>query len=196
MTSREPKSDPKAPPRLPYPATTDWAETAGDVHKQPPAETHQPLSRGSVPQFAEGRSIHADGLRARWERWLADTEEGSEICRLWKKWVAPRSKSTNGTSILTTPTIRPFTGLRGTGIWRALSRAKTSTRSPTTLACRARTSILHELPRPDEGRSRWPKADWLVTGGLDHERRPGYRSAANSPGLQLWPRLQNFRKNL
>jgi hypothetical protein len=34
----------------------------------------------------------ADGLRARWGRWLADTPEGRVICRHWKEWVAAQVK--------------------------------------------------------------------------------------------------------
>ena len=164
MTSREPKSDPKAPPRLPYPATTDWAETAGDVHIQPPAETHQPLSRGSVPRFAEGRSIpqtvcvHAGSVgsptRKKAVKSAASGRNGWET----------RSKSTNGTSsILTTPTIRPFTGLRGTGILARAEQGYDVDQIANDIGVsRQETSILHELPQPDESRSRWPKADWLV----------------------------------
>jgi hypothetical protein len=58
---------------------------------------------------------------ARWGRWLADTEEGREICRLWKKWVGDQVKKYEwdiDPDDADHPTIH---GLRGTGI---LARAE------------------------------------------------------------------------
>jgi integrase len=63
----------------------------------------------------------ADGLRARWGRWLADTPEGKEICRLWKEWVTAQVKKYDwdiDPDDADHPTIH---GLRGTGI---LARAE------------------------------------------------------------------------
>jgi len=124
----------------------------------------------------DGAQYTADDLRARWGRWLADTEEGREICRLWMNGRETRSKSTNGTSTLTTPTVLPFTG-RHLGARRARLRRRPDRQRYRHVAPERRS--LHALPRPDEGRRRRPKA--ASSGdprGLDHERRPGYTSAA------------------
>lgn len=69
----------------------------------------------------KGAQYSPDGLRARWGRWLADTEEGREICRQWKQWVAAQVKKYEwdiDPDDADHPTIH---GLRGTGI---LSRAE------------------------------------------------------------------------
>jgi hypothetical protein len=63
----------------------------------------------------------ADGLRARWGRWLADTPEGRVICRGWKEWVGAQVKKYDwdiDPDDADHPTIH---GLRGTGI---LARAE------------------------------------------------------------------------
>lgn len=63
----------------------------------------------------------ADGLRARWGRWLADTEEGRVLCRRWKEWVGFQVKKYDwdiDPDDADHPTIH---GLRGTGI---LARAE------------------------------------------------------------------------
>jgi hypothetical protein len=60
-------------------------------------------------------------LRASWGRWLADTEEGRKICRLWKEWVGAQVKKYDwdiDPDDADHPTIH---GLRGTGI---LTRAE------------------------------------------------------------------------
>jgi hypothetical protein len=69
----------------------------------------------------KGAQYTADGLRARWGRWLADTPEGREICRRWKEWVAGQVKKYDWDiepDDADHPTIH---GLRGTGI---LARAE------------------------------------------------------------------------
>ena len=68
----------------------------------------------------KGAQYTADGLRARWGRWLADTQEGRVICR-WKEWVAAQVKKYDWDiepDDADHPTIH---GLRGTGI---LARAE------------------------------------------------------------------------
>src|SRR5882762_2083008 len=40
----------------------------------------------------KGAQYTADGLRARWGRWLADTQEGRVLCRRWKEWVGTQVK--------------------------------------------------------------------------------------------------------
>jgi integrase len=63
----------------------------------------------------------ADGLRARWGRWLADTPEGRQLCRRWKEWVTAQVKKYEwdiDPDDADHPTIH---GLRGTGI---LARAE------------------------------------------------------------------------
>jgi integrase len=69
----------------------------------------------------KGAQYTADGLRARWGRWLADTQEGRVICRRWKEWVAAQVKKYDwgiDPDDADHPTIH---GLRGTGI---LTRAE------------------------------------------------------------------------
>jgi hypothetical protein len=69
----------------------------------------------------KGAQYTADGLRARWGRWLADTPEGREICRRWKEWVGAQVKKYDwdiDPDDADHPTIH---GLRGTGI---LARAE------------------------------------------------------------------------
>jgi integrase len=68
-----------------------------------------------------GKQYTTDGMRARWGRWLADTEEGREICKLWKNWVGAQVKKYEwdiDPEEADHPTIH---GLRGTGI---LARAE------------------------------------------------------------------------
>jgi len=69
----------------------------------------------------KGAQYTADGLRARWGRWLADTQEGRVICRRWKEGVAAQVKKYDWDiepDDADHPTIH---GLRGTGI---LARAE------------------------------------------------------------------------
>jgi integrase len=69
----------------------------------------------------KGAQYTADGLRARWGRWLAETSEGRELCRRWKEWVAAQVKKYDWDiepDDADHPTIH---GLRGTGI---LARAE------------------------------------------------------------------------
>ncbi len=69
----------------------------------------------------KGAQYTADGLRARWGRWLADTPEGREICRRWEEWIAAQVKKYDWDiepDDADHPTIH---GLRGTGI---LARAE------------------------------------------------------------------------
>jgi integrase len=69
----------------------------------------------------KGAQYTADGLRARYGRWLADAPEGVELCRRWKEWVAAQVKKYDwdiDPEDADHPTIH---GLRGTGI---LARAE------------------------------------------------------------------------
>jgi len=69
----------------------------------------------------KGAQYTADGLRARWGRWLDDTPEGRVICRRWKEWVAAQVKKYEwdiDPDDADHPTIH---GLPGTGI---LARAE------------------------------------------------------------------------
>jgi integrase len=73
--------------------------------------------RGDLYLYSpKGAQYTADGLRARWGRWLADTPEGREICRRWKEWVGLQVKKYEwdiDPDDADHPTIH---GLRGTGI--------------------------------------------------------------------------------
>jgi hypothetical protein len=69
----------------------------------------------------KGAQYTADGLRARWGRWLEGTKEGRQLCRRWKEWVAAQVKKYErdiDPDDADHPTIH---GLRGTGI---LARAE------------------------------------------------------------------------
>jgi hypothetical protein len=69
----------------------------------------------------KGAQYTADGLRARWGRWLEGTPEGKQLCRRWKEWVAAHVKKYEwdiDPEDADHPTIH---GLRGTGI---LARAE------------------------------------------------------------------------
>jgi hypothetical protein len=69
----------------------------------------------------KGAQYTADGLRARWGRWLEGTPEGKQLCRRWKEWVAAQVKKYEwdiDPEDADHPTIH---GLRGTGI---LARAE------------------------------------------------------------------------
>jgi integrase len=69
----------------------------------------------------KGVQYTADGLRARFGRWLEGTPEGKQLCRRWKEWVAAQVKKYEwdiDPEDADHPTIH---GLRGTGI---LARAE------------------------------------------------------------------------
>lgn len=98
-----------------------WAETAitftNPRWRQPIARHRKDLYLYS-PKAAQ---YTTDALRARWGRWLADTDEGRAICRRWKEWVAGQVKKYEwdiDPDDADHPTIH---GLRGTGI---LARAE------------------------------------------------------------------------
>jgi integrase len=108
-------------------ATTDaleldrWAETpvsfTNSRWKQPIARHREDLYLYSP----KGAQYTADGLRARYGRWLEDTPEGKQLCKRWKEWVAGQAKKyfwDIDPEDADHPTIH---GLRGTGI---LARAE------------------------------------------------------------------------
>ncbi|WP_194474594.1 hypothetical protein [Bradyrhizobium sp. CCBAU 51753] len=78
--------------------------------------------RGDLYLYSpKGAQYTADGLRARYGRWLADTQEGRALRRRWKEWVAAQVKKYEwdiDPDDADHPTIH---GLRGTGI---LARAE------------------------------------------------------------------------
>ena len=64
----------------------------------------------------KGEPYTPDSLRSRYGRWLADTDEGIELCKHWKEWVAKQVKKYEwdiDPEDADHPTIH---GLRGTGI--------------------------------------------------------------------------------
>jgi hypothetical protein len=88
----------------------------------------------------KGAQYTADGLRARWGRWLADTPEGRELCRRWKEWVGVQVKKYDWDiepDDADHPTIH---GLRGTGILARAEQGMKSIRLPTISGCHDRTS--------------------------------------------------------
>jgi hypothetical protein len=98
-----------------------WAETAVTFTN---SRWLKPIDRFREDLYLyspKGAQYTADGLRARWGRWLADTPEGREICRRWKEWIAAQVKKYDWDiepDDADHPTIH---GLRGTGI---LARAE------------------------------------------------------------------------
>jgi integrase len=69
-----------------------WAETPVTFTN---SRWLQPIDRFREDLYLyspEGAQGTADGLRARWGRWLADTPEGRELCRRWKQWVGEQVK--------------------------------------------------------------------------------------------------------
>ncbi|MCW2195133.1 hypothetical protein DXU07_00935 [Bradyrhizobium elkanii] len=98
-----------------------WAETPvtfTNTRWKAPIDRHRDDLYLYSPKAAQ---YTPDGLRARWGRWLADTEEGRTLCRRWKEWVAGQVKKyfwDIDPDDADHPTIH---GLRGTGI---LARAE------------------------------------------------------------------------
>jgi integrase len=98
-----------------------WAETPMTFTN---SRWLKPISRHRKDLYLyspKGAQYTADGLRARWGRWLADTQEGRLLCRRWKEWVAAQVKKYEwdiDPEDADHPTIH---GLRGTGI---LARAE------------------------------------------------------------------------
>jgi hypothetical protein len=93
-----------------------WAETPVTYTN---SRWLQPIERfcGDLYLYSpKGVQYTTDGLRARWGRWLADTEEGKALCSRWKEWVARQVKKYDwdiDPEEANHPTIH---GLRGTGI--------------------------------------------------------------------------------
>jgi hypothetical protein len=111
----------------------------------------------AVSIYLEGPQYTADGLRARFGRRLADTEEGRELCRRWKEWVAAQVKKYEWD-------IEPGRP----------DRQRYRDASP---ECRA----LYAVPGPDEGCcGRSKTSPPCQRRGLDRERRGGYISAAKA----------------
>jgi hypothetical protein len=100
----------------------------------------------------------ADGLRARWGRWLADTQEGRALCGRWKEWVGAQVKKYEwdiDPDDADHPTIH---GLRGTGI---LARAEQGYEVDQIAQRRRHVAperrALHAFQGPDEGCRRRPE---------------------------------------
>jgi hypothetical protein len=141
------EEDPEAPARISHPARhrrrprpRPLGRNAGDVHEQPLAETHRSLPRGSVPLFAEGREVHGLASVHAGAGGSPKPLKAAPSAAAGRNGSPPRSVSTSGISIPTTPTIRPSMACAARESLPALSRAMMSIRSPMTSACRARTS--------------------------------------------------------
>jgi integrase len=93
-----------------------WAETPVTYTN---SRWLKPIARHNPDLYLyspKGIQYTADGLRARWGRWLADTPEGVELCKKWKEWVGKQVKKYDwdiDPDDADHPTIH---GLRGTGI--------------------------------------------------------------------------------
>jgi integrase len=98
-----------------------WAETPVTFTN---SRWLQPIARHREDLYLyspKGAQYTADGLRARWGRWLADTQDGRVLCCRWKEWVTGQVKKYEwdiDPEDADHPTIH---GLRGTGI---LARAE------------------------------------------------------------------------
>ena len=93
-----------------------WAETPVTYTNSPRLKAIDRFREDLYLYSPKGAQYTADGLRARWGRWLADTQEGRVICRRWKEWVAAQVKKYDWDiepDDADHPTIH---GLRGTGI--------------------------------------------------------------------------------
>ena len=122
------KENPETPARLPHSAcrgrrarARPLGRNAGDLHEFKMAKADRSFPRRLYLYSPKGAQYTADGLRARWGRWLADAPEGRVICRRWKEWVGAQVKKYDwdiDPDDADHPTIH---GLRGTGI---LARAE------------------------------------------------------------------------
>jgi hypothetical protein len=93
-------------------------ETARGIRKPKPIDRFREDLYLYTPSSGQ---CTAGCLRARWGRWLAETEEGRLTCRRWKEWVTAQVKKYEwdiDPEEANHPTIH---GLRGTGI---LARAE------------------------------------------------------------------------
>lgn len=137
----------------------------------------------------KGAQYTADGLRARWGRWLADTPEGRVICRRWKEWVGAQVKKYDwdiDPDDADHPTIH---GLRGTGILARAEEGYEMDQIANDIGMSARTSsITCGFP------TRWRSAPTAISNFVLSTRRTRPRTQARlygpckSPGLQnSWP---------
>ena len=69
-----------------------WAETPVTFTN---SRWKQPIARHRADLYlysSKGAQYTPDGLRARYGRWLEDTEEGRQLCKRWKEWVTGQVK--------------------------------------------------------------------------------------------------------
>ncbi len=97
------------------------------------------------PYSPKGSQYTADGLRARWGRWLVDTDEGRLLRRRWKEWIASQIRKYEW-DIEPDEADHPMV-CAAPASWRGPNTVTKSTRSPTTLACPV-SRTLHAIPGP------------------------------------------------
>ncbi len=143
----------------------------------------------------KGAQYTADGLRARWGRWLADTPEGRVICRRWKEWVGAQVKKYDwdiDPDDADHPTIH---GLRGTGILARAEQGYEVDQIANDIGM-SRQNVEHYMRFRDQMKvgADGQKRLRLVTRRLEPQRKTRPRTQARlygpckSPGLQnSWP---------
>jgi integrase len=98
-----------------------WAETPVTFTN---SRWKQPIARHRADLYLyspKGAQYTPDGLRARYGRWLEDTEEGRQLCKRWKEWVTGQVKKYFWDIDPEDADHPSIHGLRGTGI---LARAE------------------------------------------------------------------------
>lgn len=99
-----------------------------------------PRHREDLYLYSPRAAYNPSSLRARWGRWLAGKDGGSELCEFWRTWLEEmrrRYECEVDPEEARGPTIH---GLRGTGILTRFALGFDTGRSPTTSAPRARRS--------------------------------------------------------
>jgi hypothetical protein len=138
----------------------------------------------------KGAQYTADGLRARFGRWLADTEEGRELCRRWKQWISTQVKKYDWDiepDEADHPTIH---GLRGTGILARAEQGYEIDQIANDIGM-SRQNVEHYMRFRDQmkvGGRRSKTSPSCQRRGLDREQRCGYISAANAVIWKTSPR--------
>jgi hypothetical protein len=157
-----------------------WAETPIKFTNSRWLKPIDRFCEGLYLYSPKGAQYTADGLRARFGRWLTDTEDGRTICRQWKEWVATQVKKYDwdiDPDAANHPTIH---GRRGTGILARAEQGYDVDQIANDIGM-SRQNIVHYMRFRDQmkvGADGQKRASSGDPRGLDHERRPSYTSAA------------------
>jgi hypothetical protein len=174
-----------------------WAETPVTFTN---SRWLQPIDRFREDLYLyspKGAQYTADGLRARWGRWLADTPEGRELCRRWKQWVGEQVKKYEwdiDPDDADHPTIH---GLRGTGSLARSEQGYEVDQIANDIGM-SRQNVEHYIRFKDQMKVEPTAKNDFGSSTTRTRPRTSARlyQPSKSPGLQN-PRssLQNFRKN-